>query len=62
MLGEVGLDRVFRIPLDYYASPRHRTDFTVPIAHQLAVLHSDRFPVKGTGRETATLAWLSKTK
>ena len=40
MLGEVGLDRVFRIPLDYFASPRHLTTFTIPLAHQLAILEA----------------------
>ena len=40
MLGEVGLDSVFRVPLDYYASPRHLTTFTVPMAHQVAILEA----------------------
>ncbi|KAF8808130.1 TatD DNase family Scn1 [Phlegmacium glaucopus] len=40
MLGEVGLDRVFRVPLDYFASPRHLTAFTIPLAHQVAILEA----------------------
>lgn len=40
MLGEVGLDRVFRIPLDYFASPRHLTTFTIPLAHQVTILEA----------------------
>lgn len=40
MLGEVGLDRSFRIPYDYDASPRKLSPFTVPIAHQLVVLQA----------------------
>ena len=40
MLGEVGLDRVFRVPLDYFASPRHLTTFTIPLAHQMAILEA----------------------
>ena len=40
MLGEVGLDGGFRIPLDYFASPRHRTPFTIPLAHQVAILEA----------------------
>ncbi|KAF8910141.1 hypothetical protein CPB84DRAFT_1355249 [Gymnopilus junonius] len=40
MLGEVGLDRVFRVPLDYFASPRQLTSFTIPLNHQLAILEA----------------------
>ena len=40
MLGEVGVDRVFRIPLDYFASPRHLTTFTIPLAHQVTILEA----------------------
>ncbi|KAJ4485746.1 TatD related DNase-domain-containing protein [Lentinula aciculospora] len=40
MLGEVGLDRAFRIPYDYDASPRKLSPFTVPIQHQMAVLQA----------------------
>ena len=40
MLGEVGLDGGFRIYLDYFASPRHRTTFTIPLAHQVAILEA----------------------
>ncbi|KAK0466350.1 TatD DNase family Scn1 [Desarmillaria tabescens] len=40
MLGEVGLDRAFRIPYDFAAFPRELTSFTVPIDHQLAILEA----------------------
>lgn len=40
MLGEVGLDRSFRIPLDYFASPRILTSFQIPLGHQLEVLEA----------------------
>ena len=40
MLGEVGLDRSFRVALDYHASPRDLTKFTIPLHHQLAVLEA----------------------
>lgn len=40
MLGEVGLDRSFRIPYDYGESPRKLSPFTVPITHQLVVLQA----------------------
>ncbi|KAJ8084578.1 Cut9-interacting protein scn1 [Marasmius tenuissimus] len=40
MLGEVGLDRSFRVAYDYFASPRKLTPFTIPIEHQLAILHA----------------------
>lgn len=40
MLGEVGVDRVFRIPIDYFASPRILTPFHIPLSHQLAVLQA----------------------
>ncbi|KAJ4002267.1 hypothetical protein F5050DRAFT_1559054 [Lentinula boryana] len=40
MLGEVGLDRAFRIPFDYDASPRKLSPFTVPINHQVAILQA----------------------
>lgn len=38
MLGEVGLDRAARVPIEYTATPRELTQFTVPLEHQLAVL------------------------
>lgn len=38
MLGEVGLDRAARVPIEYAAIPRELTNFTVPLEHQLAVL------------------------
>ena len=40
MLGEVGLDRVFRVPFDYFASPRRLTAFTIPLAHQVAIMEA----------------------
>ncbi|KAG6842461.1 hypothetical protein C0991_007591 [Blastosporella zonata] len=40
MLGEVGLDRIFRVPYDFYAKQRRLTPFVVPLDHQLAVLES----------------------
>ncbi|KAH7923253.1 Metallo-dependent hydrolase [Leucogyrophana mollusca] len=40
MLGEVGLDRVSRVPFDYFSSPRELTPFYVPFEHQLAVLEA----------------------
>ncbi len=40
MIGEVGLDRAFRVPYDYFASPRQLTPFTVPLSHQLAILEA----------------------
>ncbi|KAK0199014.1 TatD related DNase-domain-containing protein [Armillaria mellea] len=40
MLGEVGIDRAFRIPYDFAAFPRELTSFTVPIDHQLAILEA----------------------
>ncbi|KAF9041837.1 Metallo-dependent hydrolase [Hymenopellis radicata] len=40
MLGEVGLDRAFRVPYDYFASPRQLTPFVVPLNHQLAILEA----------------------
>lgn len=40
MLGEVGLDRSFRVPFDYFASPRQLTPFVIPLDHQLAILEA----------------------
>ncbi|KAF9531935.1 TatD DNase family Scn1 [Crepidotus variabilis] len=40
MLGEVGLDRIFRVPLDYFSSPRTLTPFQIPLEHQLDVLEA----------------------
>jgi len=42
MLGEVGLDRAFRIPLLPYGSPppRKLSPFTVPMEHQIAVMEA----------------------
>lgn len=40
MLGEVGLDRTFRLPIDYFTSPRDLTPFTIPLEHQLVVIEA----------------------
>ena len=40
MLGEVGLDRSFRVPFDYLASPRRLTPFIIPLHHQLVILEA----------------------
>jgi len=40
MLGEVGLDRAFRIPFDFSSSPRELTPFTVPFDHQVSILEA----------------------
>ena len=38
MVGEVGLDRAARIPIEYGVRPRELTQFVVPLEHQRAVL------------------------
>ncbi|KAJ7170158.1 TatD DNase family Scn1 [Mycena filopes] len=40
ILGEVGLDKSFRVPFDYRVWPRKLTSFTIPLEHQLLVLES----------------------
>lgn len=40
MVGEVGLDRIFRVPFDYFAEQRELTPFTIPFEHQVAVLET----------------------
>ncbi|KIM47473.1 hypothetical protein M413DRAFT_22133 [Hebeloma cylindrosporum] len=40
MLGEVGLDRAFRVPVDYHAAPRVLTSFSIPLEHQIALLEA----------------------
>lgn len=40
MLGEVGLDRAFRIPFDFLSSPRELTPFTIPFDHQVSILEA----------------------
>ena len=71
MLGEVGLDRVFRVPLDYFAKPRHLTAFTIPLAHQVAILEAQMKVAVELGRNIslhsvkshqATLELLSRMK
>lgn len=37
-VGEVGLDKIFRVSHDYYVSPRTMTTFNIPMDHQIAVL------------------------
>ncbi|KAF8167351.1 hypothetical protein B0H34DRAFT_645680 [Crassisporium funariophilum] len=53
MLGEVGLDRVFRVPTDYFASPRHLTPFSIPLDHQLAVLEAQMEVAVEMGRNVS---------
>jgi Tat protein secretion system quality control protein TatD with DNase activity len=40
MLGEVGLDRIFRVPIQYRVPGQNRelTPFTIPLDHQLKIL------------------------
>ncbi|KIY50430.1 TatD DNase family Scn1 [Fistulina hepatica ATCC 64428] len=40
MVGEVGMDRVFRVAVNYHTTPRRLTPFTIPLDHQLAVLEA----------------------
>jgi len=40
MVGEVGLDRVFRVPYDYFAAKRVLSPFAIPLGHQIAVLEA----------------------
>lgn len=40
MVGEVGLDRVFRVPFDYFSDQRELTPFTIPLEHQIAILEA----------------------
>lgn len=40
MLGEVGLDRGFRVAFDYHAFPRRLSPFTIPLEHQLTILEA----------------------
>ncbi|KAI6161470.1 hypothetical protein EDD17DRAFT_1697901 [Pisolithus thermaeus] len=40
MLGEVGIDRAARIPIDHTTSTVELTPFTVPLEHQLAILEA----------------------
>ncbi|KAF7311133.1 TatD DNase family Scn1 [Mycena chlorophos] len=40
ILGEVGLDAIFRVPYDYHASPRRISSFAIPLEHQIAVLEA----------------------
>ncbi|PPQ63830.1 hypothetical protein CVT24_009779 [Panaeolus cyanescens] len=39
-IGEVGLDRSFRVPYDYHATPRELTSFSIPLQHQLVILEA----------------------
>lgn len=40
MLGEVGLDRSFRVPVDFSPTPRQLTPFAIPLEHQLAIVEA----------------------
>lgn len=40
LVGEIGLDRLVRIPYDYDATPRVLTRFTVPLEHQLRIFEA----------------------
>lgn len=40
MLGEVGLDRAARIPVNRSTSPVEFTSFTAPLEHQLIILQA----------------------
>ncbi|KDR85739.1 hypothetical protein GALMADRAFT_51884 [Galerina marginata CBS 339.88] len=40
MLGEVGVDRAFHVPIDYFAHPRVLTEFSIPLEHQVTVLEA----------------------
>ena len=40
MLGEVGLDRSARVPINYLAEQRKLSPFTIPFDHQLAILEA----------------------
>lgn len=40
MVGEVGMDRSFRVPYDFHERPRRYTPFTVPIDHQITILEA----------------------
>jgi Tat protein secretion system quality control protein TatD with DNase activity len=71
MLGEVGLDRVFRVPLDYFASPRHLTTFIIPLTHQLTILEAQMEVAMELGKnislhsvksQQATMELLAKMK
>ncbi|KAF9074909.1 TatD DNase family Scn1 [Rhodocollybia butyracea] len=71
MLGEVGLDRSFRIPYDFSASPRRLSPFTVPIQHQISILQAQVDLAVELGRNVslhsvkanqATTEFLAQTK
>ncbi|THH08349.1 hypothetical protein EW145_g2767 [Phellinidium pouzarii] len=40
MLGEIGLDRLARVPYDYRAEQRKLSPFTIPFEHQLSVVEA----------------------
>jgi hypothetical protein len=44
MLGEVGLDKQYRVAFDYHASPRRLTPFTIPLDRLRALLLCSSVP------------------
>ncbi|KAF5313119.1 hypothetical protein D9619_002588 [Psilocybe cf. subviscida] len=53
MLGEVGLDRIFRVPIQYHVAPgekRELTPFTISLDHQLKVLKAQLLVAVELGR------------
>lgn len=56
MLGEVGLDRIFRVPIQYHVPPdqkRELTPFTIPLEHQLTVLKAQLMIAVELGRNVS---------
>ncbi|KXN88839.1 Cut9-interacting protein scn1 [Leucoagaricus sp. SymC.cos] len=53
MVGEVGTDRSFHVPFDFYERPRRKTPFNVPIDHQLAILEAQLDAAVKLGRNTS---------
>ncbi|KAJ7459172.1 hypothetical protein B0H11DRAFT_181115 [Mycena galericulata] len=71
ILGEVGVDKAFRVAFDYHASPRKLSPFTIPLDHQIAILEAQLDLAVELGRNVsfhsvkcpaATVNLLSKLK